>query len=316
MINMEGREETRALQQAIGVLRTILSSSETVTSLSSSLEQRRTSSSGPNVTHSTAENETRELFRPRNSQVASAAQAANVSATQGRPGGLSQSLQYETQLHFGNWGSRKRKRAKSHYHDTFNKDIILLPKSSSSAVIRHCTKQQLHEQGQSTVTEQIRDAFGEKHSDVSLEFLMACGNRLISPKLRAGQKLDANLTHKIYRSKALYIRPSKPILDDIAGCSSGENNCEEITGSARQLRSSSLTRDRPSYASSENFTSPMTVSPPNCFCNSTIYLITWGWRDIYTNFFFDLPKQYISQLQQHFSMNYSKYTFVASLLKQ
>uniref|UniRef100_A0A8P4G1L7 G patch domain and ankyrin repeat-containing protein 1 n=1 Tax=Dicentrarchus labrax TaxID=13489 RepID=A0A8P4G1L7_DICLA len=35
-----------------------------VTSLSSSLEQRRTSSSGPNVTHSTAENETRELFRP------------------------------------------------------------------------------------------------------------------------------------------------------------------------------------------------------------------------------------------------------------
>ena len=104
--------------------------------------------------------------------------------------------------------------------------------------------------------------------------------------------------------------------DDTAGYSSGDNNCEEINGSARQLRSSSLTRDRPSYASSEKFTSPMTVSPPNCFCSSTFYLITWVWRDIYSNFFFDLPKQYISQPQQNFSIHFSKYTFVASLLKQ
>ena len=109
-ITMEGREETHALQRAIGVLTTILSSSETVPSLSSSLEQRRTSSSGPNVPHSTAESEMREPFRPRNSQVAPAAQAANVSASQGQTGGLRQSLRYETQRHFGNWGSRKRKR--------------------------------------------------------------------------------------------------------------------------------------------------------------------------------------------------------------
>ena len=92
--------------------------------------------------------------------------------------------------------------------------------------------------------------------------------------------------------------------DDTAGYSSGDNNCEEINGSARQLRSSSLTRDRPSYASSEKFTSPMTVSPPNCFCSSTFYLITWVWRDIYSNFFFDLPKQYISQPQQNFSKQF------------
>ena len=68
-------------------------------------------------------------------------------------------------------------KAKTHYHDSFNKDVILLPKPSSSAVVRHRTKQQLHEQGhilngfefqkswdQSTVTEQIREAFGEKLS--------------------------------------------------------------------------------------------------------------------------------------------------------
>lgn len=40
---------------------------------------------------------------------------------------------------------------------------------------------------------------------------MACGNKLISPKLHAGQELSAELIHKIYKSKALYIRPSKTI---------------------------------------------------------------------------------------------------------
>ena len=69
-------------------------------------------------------------------------------------------------------------RAKTVYHETFNKDIILLPGPSSAAVVKHRTKQQLHEQGHilngfefqkswdhRTVTEQMRDAFGEKLSD-------------------------------------------------------------------------------------------------------------------------------------------------------
>ncbi|XP_049446682.1 putative protein TPRXL [Epinephelus fuscoguttatus] len=99
---------------------------------------------------------------------------------------------------------------------------------------------------------------------LGLEFLMACGNRLISPKLRAGQELDANLIHKVYKSKALYTRPSipQPILDDITGYSSEDNICEENAGSARQLRSSSLTGNRHSHASSDGFTSRMTASPP------------------------------------------------------
>ncbi|CAK6975947.1 uncharacterized protein LOC117814439 isoform X4, partial [Scomber scombrus] len=272
-MSMEGGDETRAFQQAIGVLRNILSSSDTVPSLSSSLERQRTGSAAPNVNHSAVESEMRELFRPGNSQVPSAVQAA-ANETQGQTGGLRRlSLRYQTQQHFGNWNSRSRKRAKTHYHDTFNKDVILLPRPSSSLVVKHRTKQQLHEQGhilngfefqkswdQRTVNEQIRDAFGEKLSaDVNLEFLMACGNRLILPKLRAGQELDANLIHKVYKSKALYIRPSKPILDDITGYSSEEN-----TGSARQLRSSSVIRDRHSFESTDGFTSRMTASPPTC----------------------------------------------------
>ncbi|XP_061584191.1 G2/M phase-specific E3 ubiquitin-protein ligase-like [Cololabis saira] len=279
-------DETRVLQQAIGVLTNILSSPETVTSLSSSLERQRTGSAAPNVSHSAVEVQLRELFRPGNSQAASPGRAANRTSTTAQE----QSLQYRTRQHFGNWNSRPRKRAKTHYHDTFNKDIILLPKPSSSVVVKHRTKQQLHEHGhilngfefqkswdQRTVNEQIRDAFREKLcADVSLEFLMACGNRLISPKLRAGQELDANLIHKVYKSKALYIRPSKPILvfnilkcfclskDDIVGDSSEDNMCEENPGSTRQLRSSSLTRDRHEYASSDSFTSPTSASPPNC----------------------------------------------------
>ena len=70
--------------------------------------------------------------------------------------------------------------------------------------------------------------------------------------------------------------------DDTAGYSSGDNNCEEITGSARQLRSSSLTRDRPSYASSKKFTSPMTVSPPNCASAVQPFTSSLGCGEIFT----------------------------------
>lgn len=62
-------------------------------------------------------------------------------------------------------------------HIIMIKDVILLPRPSSSVVVKHRTKQHLHEQGhilngfefqkswdQKTVSEQIRDAFGDKLS--------------------------------------------------------------------------------------------------------------------------------------------------------
>ncbi|XP_041833621.1 uncharacterized protein LOC121634773 [Melanotaenia boesemani] len=265
---MNGRSEPEVLQEAIGVLRNILSSPEVITSLSSCLEQQRTGSSVPNITHTAVENEMRGLFRP----LASAGQTG----TQDRTGGLRQSLRYETQKHFGNWTSRPRKRAKMHYHNSFNKDVILLPGPSSCCVVKHRTKQKLHEQGhilngfefqkswdQRMVTDQIRDAFREKLSaDVSIEFLMACGNRLISPKLRAGQELDANLIHKVYKSKALYIRPSKQVMDDITEIISEDNVSEETTHPMRQLRSSS--QGTPISASFDSFTRAVDPSTPNC----------------------------------------------------
>ncbi|KAG8010343.1 hypothetical protein GBF38_014621 [Nibea albiflora] len=77
------QRKKRALQQVICILRNILSSRETITSLPSSVERQRTGSSVLNVVHSSAESEMRQLFRPPCSQDTSAGQVAN--ATQGQP---------------------------------------------------------------------------------------------------------------------------------------------------------------------------------------------------------------------------------------
>ncbi|KAL0993665.1 hypothetical protein UPYG_G00111300 [Umbra pygmaea] len=42
---------------------------------------------------------------------------------------------------------------------------------------------------------------------------MACGNKLVTPNLRDGQLFDGHMIHKVFKSKALYVRPSATILD-------------------------------------------------------------------------------------------------------
>ncbi|MEQ2250348.1 hypothetical protein ILYODFUR_039091 [Ilyodon furcidens] len=44
---------------------------------------------------------------------------------------------------------------------------------------------------------------------------MGCGNKLISPKLQEGQQLNGQLIQKVFRSKALYVRPSQTLLEDV-----------------------------------------------------------------------------------------------------
>ncbi len=41
---------------------------------------------------------------------------------------------------------------------------------------------------------------------------MGCGNKLITPKLSEGQELDGSLILKVFKLKALYVRPSGPLL--------------------------------------------------------------------------------------------------------
>ncbi|CAL8313028.1 unnamed protein product [Arctogadus glacialis] len=40
---------------------------------------------------------------------------------------------------------------------------------------------------------------------------MACGNKLVAPKLHSGQELGGLMLHKIYKAKALYVRPSNDL---------------------------------------------------------------------------------------------------------
>lgn len=41
---------------------------------------------------------------------------------------------------------------------------------------------------------------------------MACGNKLVCPKLQKGQELNGVLIHKVYKTKALYVKPSRMLL--------------------------------------------------------------------------------------------------------
>ncbi|XP_056437117.1 uncharacterized protein LOC130374401 isoform X2 [Gadus chalcogrammus] len=149
---------------------------------------------------------------------------------------------YQAQQCFGGWTSgKRRKRARTQLHNNFNKDIILLPDPSWGIVCKQGAKLRLHKHGHilsafefqkawdhQTVVERIRDGFGEHiPEDVSIQLLMACGNKLVAPKIQEGQELNGMLIHKAYRTKALYVRPSRNLLTD----SDEENELSHVTTS-------------------------------------------------------------------------------------
>ncbi|KAJ4937090.1 hypothetical protein JOQ06_001674 [Pogonophryne albipinna] len=43
---------------------------------------------------------------------------------------------------------------------------------------------------------------------------MSCGNKLVTPNIQEGQELNGMLIHKIFKTKALYLRPSRTLLAD------------------------------------------------------------------------------------------------------
>lgn len=40
---------------------------------------------------------------------------------------------------------------------------------------------------------------------------MPCGNKLVLPKLREGQEMNGFMIHKVFRSKSMYIRPTRSL---------------------------------------------------------------------------------------------------------
>ncbi|KAI4805089.1 hypothetical protein KUCAC02_009722 [Chaenocephalus aceratus] len=43
---------------------------------------------------------------------------------------------------------------------------------------------------------------------------MSCGNKLVTPNIQEGQELNGMLIHKIFKTKALYLRPLRTLLAD------------------------------------------------------------------------------------------------------
>ncbi|XP_038157342.1 uncharacterized protein LOC119794066 [Cyprinodon tularosa] len=136
---------------------------------------------------------------------------------------------FQAQQSFGLWSTNRRRRPRGiHYHECFNKDVILLPNPTWEVICKPPFKQYLHENGHilsafefhkswdyHTVIQQIRGGFGSTiPQNVSLQILMGCGNKLISPKLQDGQQLNGQLIQKVFRSKALYVKPSQTVLED------------------------------------------------------------------------------------------------------
>ncbi|XP_051800889.1 uncharacterized protein LOC127532981 [Acanthochromis polyacanthus] len=79
-----------------------------------------------------------------------------------------------------------------------------------------------------TVIAELREAFRDRiPEDVSIELLMSCGNTLISPKLHQGQELSGLIVHKIFKSKAIYLRPSSSLPFSVDN-SDPEDNCVEV----------------------------------------------------------------------------------------
>ncbi|KAF1389896.1 hypothetical protein PFLUV_G00052290 [Perca fluviatilis] len=205
------------------------------------LDQRRQPSTGA-ISNANVDDEMRRLFRP-----ASGASTSGNSTQPGASLNASQGMQprYQTQQYFGGWTSKSRKRSTTQNHPTFNKDIVLLPHPEWSEVCKHKTKRRLHESGYilcafemrkmwdcRTVVAEIREAFKDRiPEDVSIELLMPCGNKLVSPKLHEGQELNGFMIHKVFRSKAVYIRPSTSLPVPF-NSSDSEDSCVEVDTSS------------------------------------------------------------------------------------
>ncbi|KAG1954942.1 G2/M phase-specific E3 ubiquitin-protein ligase-like [Pimephales promelas] len=247
---MQRRAMSDPTRDAIEILRSVLSSPSLIQSIANSTEANVTPTSRSNT-----ELEVQTLFRPSNVTPATAS---------GGP-------RFHTRQQYGQWQARSRKRPRAPNHQTFNKDVVLLRSPTDDMVVKQRTKQNLHELGHilsafefnkswdyTTVLQKIKDGFKEKiPPDVSLEILMGCGNKLITPKLSDGQQLTGSLILKVFRLKALYVRPSRALQNEL---DESDESCFEVdvlSSTSGQSSSSAPSSNAFSSASDQTFTSAL-----------------------------------------------------------
>ncbi|KAK6494595.1 G2/M phase-specific E3 ubiquitin-protein ligase-like [Huso huso] len=110
--------------------------------------------------------------------------------------------------------------------NTFTKEVVLLPDPTAELVPRRGTKQWLFDNGHvknavefqkdwdaKTIVEHLQMVFQDKiDSTTQFEILMGLHNKVVKPNLVAGQTLSGFLIHKVFASKAMYLRPNKMLL--------------------------------------------------------------------------------------------------------
>ncbi|KAG1927281.1 G2/M phase-specific E3 ubiquitin-protein ligase [Pimephales promelas] len=246
-------QQQRTLTEAAGLLSTILASAESIRTLSNAttLGQQPTVAT-PSVVD-TMDSHLASLFPTRQRSGVPMPTAGHLLPTAGPVRRERAPPRYQAQQCFRTWTSgTRRTRARYQQHDHFNKDIILLPNPSWDAVCKQHPKVWLHKHGHilnafeiqkawdhQTVMERIRNGFGDRlPEDVGLQFLMACGNKLVTRTLQEGQDLNGMLIHKVYKTKTLYVRPSRTLLTDSE--SEDEDELSHITPRSMSSMHSSI----------------------------------------------------------------------------
>ena len=116
-----------------------------------------------------------------------------------------------------------KSKAKGHFFT----DVILLPSPNADQVPRQGSKVLLSENGHvltgckiekewsATETENnLRSLFSEKIAmDVDIQVLHSIHTKILPPTLAPGQSLDGMMMYRLFKSKAIYLRPSAKLLD-------------------------------------------------------------------------------------------------------
>ncbi|XP_016410308.1 G2/M phase-specific E3 ubiquitin-protein ligase-like [Sinocyclocheilus rhinocerous] len=127
----------------------------------------------------------------------------------------------------------------------------------------------------STTMSKLQEAFKDcLPSDVRLELMMPCGNNLVAPKVCEGQELSGQLIHKVFKSKTLYLRPSKEIECD-SFC--GDNRKDDSTDSETVTEITPLEHcHRTTELCSPPIAEPVPTQPSTLLSYSTVPCSSWA----------------------------------------
>ncbi|CAK6967238.1 uncharacterized protein LOC120559387 isoform X2 [Scomber scombrus] len=131
-------------------------------------------------------------------------------------------------------------------------------------------------------TQQYLGGWASSRSRRSVELLMACGTKLVSPKLREGQELNGFMIHKVFKSKALYIRPGRDLPFQFD--STDSDDCVEINTSTAsnnfQAGGYMCTRSKGNQISTQPPATPHASSDTTS--TATLLSAPQAWSDIAT----------------------------------